>query len=98
MGSKRCRVHRYYRVELQYAGKVWACRLCDHYMPAHLENLVYSKLSRCNECDELFKMDRTLEKEEFPKCLNCRYPEADKLGMTIEQYLVMEQLKKTGTE
>lgn len=66
-------IHKYHRIEV--AGeKVWACALgnCNHYMPAHMVNMVPGKNSFCWECDEMIILGPDNMIEDRPRCFNCR--------------------------
>ena len=71
-GSKK-HVHKYFRFQLGFK-KVWRCALpdCNHFMPAHLENLVEGRASICWKCGEETVILTPLNMEmEHPICISC---------------------------
>jgi hypothetical protein len=70
MGAKK-HVHQYHKVQIA-AGKVWACALCNHFMPVHLENLIPNRYSICWSCGDHFRLgpqNMALDKPECDDCL-----------------------------
>jgi len=46
-------VHKYFRID----GGLWGCGECTHYLPKNVARMIYSRFSRCWECDRLVKME-----------------------------------------
>jgi|SRR5580765_3657182 len=44
--------HKYHKIE----GNLWACGDCTHYLPKNVASMIYTRFSRCWECDRIVKM------------------------------------------
>lgn len=65
-------IHKYR--QLRIAGKiVWGCALpdCNHYMPAHMQDMVPGKASICWSCDKQIILDKDNMEYPQPLCNSC---------------------------
>ena len=73
MSRAKRHTHKYYKANVA-EQTVWACALpmCNHYMPAHMANLVNGKFSVCWKCGETFTLNPSNMKMDKPECDDCR--------------------------
>lgn len=79
----RGHTHKYMWVSLKYQ-KVWRCADCNHFMPAHLSELVIGRMSLCWDCGSVFKLGESNKDEEFPICTQCSL---EKQGIDLTQLI-----------
>lgn len=65
-------VHKYHQV-MMGSVPVWACALpdCNHYMPAHMKNMIPGKASICWECLSPITLDKHNMEFQTPICAKC---------------------------
>lgn len=75
MAGKR-HTHKYQRVNLGYAGEVWACALketgCTHHIPKAMGQDILNRPSICWECGNQFILGVLAIQEDKPRCNECR--------------------------